>query len=127
MSACERTAPMADTIDAPPLPTLEDMQHWTYVMGRAQQMMMEHVAKQMGEAGQKLATAAAEPKIPLGTWPGAALFADPAKLAQAQVDMWTEGLSIWQRALGGSSGHKSELEEKADKDKRFNAPQWRDN
>jgi polyhydroxyalkanoate synthase len=100
------------------------MQHWTYVMGRAQQMMMEHVAKQMGEAGQKLATA--EPKLPIGTWPGAALFADPAKLAQAQMDMWTEGLSIWQRALGGTS-HKSELEEKADKDKRFNAPQWRDN
>ena len=115
---------MADTIEAPPLPTLEDMQHWTYVMGRAQQMMMEHVAKQMGEAGKKLATA--EPKIPIGTWPGAALFADSAKLAQAQMDMWTEGLSIWQRALGGTS-HKSELEEKADKDKRFNAPQWRDN
>ena len=23
-------------------PTLEDMQHWTWVMGRAQQMMLEH-------------------------------------------------------------------------------------
>jgi polyhydroxyalkanoate synthase len=100
------------------------MQHWTFVMGRAQQMMMEHMAKQMGEAGQKLAVA--EPKRPIGTWPGAALFADPAKLAQAQVDLWTEGLGIWQRALGGHS-QKSELQEKADKDKRFNAPQWRDN
>ena len=127
MSRVRKDRFMADTIDAPPLPTLEDMQHWTYVMGRAQQLMMEHVTKQMGEAGQKLAAATAEPKIPLGTWPGAALFADPAKLAQAQVDMWTEGLSIWQRALGGATSHKSELEEKADKDKRFNAPQWRDN
>jgi polyhydroxyalkanoate synthase subunit PhaC len=108
----------------PTLPSLEDMQHWTYVMGRAQQLMMEHVAKQLGEAGQKIASA--EPKMPLGTWPGAALFADPAKLAQAQVDLWTEGLNIWQRALGGHS-HKTEIEEKADKDKRFNAPQWRDN
>ena len=36
--------------EAPPLPTLEEMQHWTWVMGRAQQMMMEHVAEQMGEA-----------------------------------------------------------------------------
>jgi polyhydroxyalkanoate synthase len=112
------------TPPAPTLPSLEDMQHWTYVMGRAQQMMMEHVAKQMGEAGQKLATA--EPKMPLGTWPGAALFADPAKLAQAQVDLWTEGLNIWQRALGGGGG-TSEIQQKADKDKRFNAPQWRDN
>ena len=109
---------------SPALPSLEDMQHWTFVMGRAQQMMMEHVAKQMGEAGQKLATA--EPKMPPGNWPGAAFFADPAKLAQAQVDLWTEGLNIWQRALGGHS-QKSELQEKADKDKRFNAPQWRDN
>ena len=106
------------------LPTLEDMQHWTSVMGRAQQLMMEHVARQMGEAQTKIATA--EPKMPVGTWPGAAMFADPAKLAQAQVDMWTEGLSIWQRALGGTS-HKSELAEKADKDKRFNASEWRDN
>jgi polyhydroxyalkanoate synthase len=119
---------MADQTTATPptptLPSLEDMQHWTYVMGRAQQMMMEHVAKQMGEAGQKLA--AAEPKMPLGTWPGAAFFADPAKLAQAQVDLWTEGLNVWQRALGGD-GANSDIQQKADKDKRFNAPQWRDN
>jgi polyhydroxyalkanoate synthase len=113
-----------DTAPTPALPTLEDMQHWTYVMGRAQQLMMEHVAKQASEAGQKIATA--EPKVPLGTWPGAALFADPTKLAQAQLDMWTQGLSIWQRALGAPSG-RTELAEKADKDKRFNAPQWRDN
>jgi polyhydroxyalkanoate synthase len=112
------------TPPAPTLPSLEDMQHWTFVMGRAQQMMMEHVAKQMGEAGQKLATA--EPKMPPGNWPGAAFFADPSKLAQAQVDLWTEGLNIWQRALGGDGG-RSEIAAKADKDKRFNAPQWRDN
>ena len=119
---------MADQTTASPptptLPSLEDMQHWTSVMGRAQQLMMEHMARQMSEAGQKIATA--EPKMPLGTWPGAALFADPAKLAQAQVDLWTEGLNIWQNALGQQS-QKSEIQEKADKDKRFNAPQWRDN
>ena len=113
-----------DTAPSPALPTLEDMQHWTYVMGRAQQLMMEHLAKQAGEAGAKIA--AAEPKPAIGAWPGAALFADPAKLAQAQLDMWTQGLAIWQRALGGPS-EKTELVEKADKDKRFNAPQWRDN
>jgi len=113
-----------DTATAP-LPTLEDMQHWTYVMGRAQQLMMEHLAKQAGETGAKMA--AAEPsKSSLGAWPGAALFADPAKLVQAQVDLWTQGLSLWQRALGGQS-EKTQLSDKADKDKRFNAPQWRDN
>ncbi len=110
---------------APNLPTLEDMQHWTYVIGRAQQLMMEHVARQMSEVPTKIT--AVEPNISLGTWPGAALFADPTKLAQAQVDLWTEGLSIWQRALMGGDGPKSEVQEKADKDKRFNSPEWRDN
>ena len=110
---------------AAPLPTLEDMQHWTYVMGRAQQLMMEHLAKQAGEAGAKLA-AAEPPKPAIGAWPGAALFADPAKLARAQLDLWTQGLSLWQRALGGQS-EKTALSDQADRDKRFNAPQWRDN
>ena len=36
-----------------PAPSLEDLQHWTFVMGRAQQMMMEHLAAQMGEAAEK--------------------------------------------------------------------------
>jgi polyhydroxyalkanoate synthase len=111
------------TLAPPQLPSLEDMQHWTYVMGRAQQLMMEHMAKQMGDAATKLVTA--EPKVPLGTWPGAAMFADPNKLAQAQVDMWTQGMAIWQNVLGG--GQKGEIQEKADKDKRFNSPEWRQN
>jgi polyhydroxyalkanoate synthase len=114
---------MTDTIEAPPLPTLEEMQHWTWVMGRAQQMMMEHVAKSMGEMPKvepsSLAAAASQ-------WPMMNFFADPAKLARQQMEMWSEGLAIWQRALGGHSGDP-ELEAKADKDKRFNAPQWRDN
>jgi polyhydroxyalkanoate synthase len=113
---------MVTTIDAPKLPSLEDMQHWTYVMGRAQQLMMEHVAKQMGDAATKMVTA--EPKVPLGTWPGAAMFGDPGKLAEAQVDLWTQGMQVWQNVLtGGSQG--GEIQEKADKDKRFNAPEWR--
>jgi polyhydroxyalkanoate synthase len=115
---------MATTIDAPKLPSLEDMQHWTYVMGRAQQLMMEHVAKQMGDAATKMVTT--EPKVPLGTWPGAAMFADPGKLAQAQVDLWTQGMQVWQNVLSGG-GQKNEIQEKVDKDKRFNTPEWRNN
>jgi len=104
--------------EAPPLPTLEEMQQWTWVMGRAQQMMLEHVAKAMGEAQ------AAEPKAPQLPWLN--MFADPAKIAQQQSELWTQGLAIWQRALGAETP-RTELEEKADKDKRFAAPQWRDN
>jgi polyhydroxyalkanoate synthase subunit PhaC len=104
----------------PPLPTLEEMQHWTWVMGRAQQMMMEHVARSVGEGGS-----GAEGKGPASLFPWLNLVPDPAKLAQQQVDLWTEGLAIWQRALGGP-GQPSGLGDKADRDKRFNAPQWRD-
>jgi polyhydroxyalkanoate synthase len=108
--------------EAPPLPTLEEMQQWTWVMGRAQQMMLEHVAKAMGEAQN--AAASAEPKAPQIPWLN--MFPDPAKIAQQQTDLWTQGLAIWQRALGGEPP-RTELAEKADKDKRFAAPQWRDN
>nr|ALV86771.1 polyhydroxyalkanoate synthase [uncultured bacterium P8N7] len=103
--------------EAPPLPSLEEMQHWTWVMGRAQQMMLEHVARAMGET--------AEAKAPALPW--LTLFGDPAKLAQQQAELWTEGLAIWQRALGVDSGPRTELVEKADRDRRFAAPQWREN
>jgi polyhydroxyalkanoate synthase subunit PhaC len=102
----------------PPLPTLEDMQHWTWVMGRAQQMMLEHVAKSVGDAKPSA--------FPASTFPWLNLLPDPAKLAQQQTQMWSEGLAIWQKALG-IDAPRTELQEKADKDKRFNAPAWRDN
>jgi polyhydroxyalkanoate synthase len=77
--------PMTETIETPPLPTLEEMQHWTWVMGRAQQMMMVHVAKAMGEAPK------IEPAALAGQWPAMNPFADPAKLARQQMEMWSEG------------------------------------
>jgi polyhydroxyalkanoate synthase len=113
---------------APALPTLEDLQHWTSVMGRAQQLMMEFMAKQMSEAQTTTISAPQPPafNMPAISWPNTPIYADPAKIAQAQVDMWTQGLDIWQRALGGQPSG-GPLQEQADKDKRFSAPQWRDN
>ena len=124
-----RDAPEAPA--TPPIPTLEDMQHWTFVMGRAQQMMMEHLAAQMGEAAARAPDAETAQQA-FSQWPGMSLFGDPAKLIEAQSQMWAQGLDIWQRALGGASGgagdeEKSALAEKADKDRRFSAPEWRDN
>ena len=129
-----------DTTDAPPspfpTPSLEDLQHWTWVMGRAQQMMMEHLAQQLGEATEKAAEAAGPDHAAeiAQSWPGMSLFADPAKLMEQQAQLWTEGLGIWQRALaraaGGAEAEASEpspLAEKADRDRRFSAPEWRDN
>src|ERR1700759_819584 len=84
--------------------TLEELQHWTWIMGRAQQLMLEHVAA--GMSGAEAFAASAKPAI---AWPGMELFADPAKLAKAQSDLWTEGLGIWQRALGAYGG-RAELD-----------------
>jgi polyhydroxyalkanoate synthase len=40
--------------------------------------------------------------------------------------MWTEGLSAWQRLIGGQPS-STDLAERADSDRRFSAPEWRDN
>ncbi len=107
-----------------PIPSLEEMQHWTWVMGRAQQMIMEHLAGQWGEAASKLAD---QPAAAAAGWPGMGLFADPAAIAKQQTELWTEGLNVWQRALGGYSGGDVEAMAKADKDKRFAAKAWQEN
>jgi len=121
----ESEAPAGAAAAGTPMPSLEELQHWTFVMGRAQQMMMEHLADQWGQAASQ---AALDPAKFATSWPAMNWFADPAKVAQAQVDLWSEGLAIWQRALGGTSGDgggRTDLEEKADRDKRFAAPEWR--
>ncbi len=115
----------AGTAPEAPVPSLEELQHWTWVMGRAQQMMMEHLADQWGEAAGQ----ATDPAKFAASWPAMSWFADPAKIAQAQVDLWSEGLAIWQRALGGGAqgeGGASPRAEQADKDKRFGAKAWRE-
>jgi polyhydroxyalkanoate synthase len=105
------------------------MQHWTWVMGRAQQLMMEHLAAQMGEAVKAAPDPEAAVEKVAASWPGMSAFgafADPAKVMQMQSELWSEGLSIWQRTLGGYS-ERTALEEKADKDRRFSAKAWQDN
>ncbi len=95
---------MAET---PPTPTLPDLQHWTWVMGRAQQMMME----------QGLAAMQTKPEgIP--AIPG---FTDPATLERAR-DFWAESLTLWQRFLDPAKAPEAAPVT----DKRFKAPQWRE-
>jgi len=114
---------MAETTEALPTPTLEEIQHWTWVVGRAQQMMMEHAAKQMQAVAEDTIS---KPMLPVGLWPMAPVFADPAEFAQTQVELWNEGLAIWQRAFG-LRDEPTAIEEKANKDRRFDAVEWRDN
>jgi len=100
------------------IPTLEDWQHWTLVMGRAQQMLMEFWAEQM-KSGQ-----------PIPNWsPGAFGFAgdaptsDPMALMNAGAQAWAKGLETWGKMLGGVAA--APPTEK--KDRRFAAPEWNEN
>jgi len=113
---------MAEPVEPLSIPSLEDMQHWTWVMGRAQQLVMEHLADRLVNVPEAFS---AESKPKAGAWPGSNLF-DPTKLAQMQMDLWSEGFSIWQRALGDKQSD-SRIEEKANQDRRFSAREWREN
>ena len=84
----------------PTMPSLADLQHWTWVMGRAQQMMME--------AG--LPTAGPEAQ------PGAG---SPA------ADYWQAGLKLWQHLLDPETV-PTDTPAQA-RDKRFKANAWREN
>ena len=106
------------------MPSLEDWQHWTWVMGRAQQMLMEAWAEGLKTAPP--AAAAAPP--PWGAFPpafgfgGAAVPTDPMAMMSAGAEAWAKGLEAWGQMVGLDPGSKAEA-----KDRRFSAPEWREN
>jgi polyhydroxyalkanoate synthase len=109
-----------DTDTANPIPTLEDWQHWTYVMGRAQQMLMEAWAEGLKEGES---WPAAPP--PWGAFPpafGWTPTADPAGLMTAGAEAWAKGLEAWGKMLGLDTDAKEGA-----KDRRFAAPEWKEN
>ena len=96
------------------IPSLEDWQHWTLVMGRAQQMLMEAWAKGL------------EKDQPASGWPPAfgqfaGAGADPMALMTAGADAWAKGLDAWGKLLGVTT----QAAEK--KDRRFSAEEWSEN
>ncbi|MBN8841269.1 MAG: class I poly(R)-hydroxyalkanoic acid synthase, partial [Sphingomonadales bacterium] len=94
-------------------PSLADLQRWTWVLGRAQQMMMEQ-----GLAAMRTPAAGA-PVVPG--------FNDPATLQRAS-DFWQNSLTLWQRFLQPDDAAAAAAESKPqDRDKRFKAEAWRDN
>ena len=90
----------------PPIPTLEDWQHWTSVMGRAQQMLLERWAEGLSTA---------EPARPATALP------DPMALLSAGAEAWSKGLAAWGQMLGAGQAAASRP------DRRFAAPEWHDN
>ena len=108
-----------DTDTANRIPSLEDWQHWTYVMGRAQQMLMEAWADGLKE-GESW------PKAPpsWGAFPpafGWTPSTDPAAMMTAGAEAWAKGLETW----GKMMGLDTEAKEGA-KDRRFAAPEWKE-
>jgi poly[(R)-3-hydroxyalkanoate] polymerase subunit PhaC len=103
------------------MPTLEDWQHWTLVMGRAQQMLMEFWAESLKKE-QPFPTWS-PPAFGFGEASGAA--SDPMALMSAGAQAWAKGLEAWGKVLGGVAPPASEAPER--KDRRFAAPEWREN
>jgi poly[(R)-3-hydroxyalkanoate] polymerase subunit PhaC len=106
---------MADDMK-PAIPTLEDWQHWTLVMGRAQQMLMEFWAEQ--------AKAGPFPRFE----PSAFGFDDKSsvgELMSAGAQAWAKGLETWGKLLGGVQVAPGADETR--RDRRFAAPEWREN
>ena len=92
----------------PHLPTLEEMQQWTQVIGRAQQLMLEQVASVGGQS------------LPF----------DPEIVARIQSSFADEGLALWQRFLDSGGLLRDQPEPApadspaARADRRFADPAW---
>ncbi len=96
--------------DKPTLPSasLEDWQHWTLVMGRAQQLMMETWVDTLGKEAKT-------PAAPM----------DPMAMFTAGAEAWSTGLAKWGEMLGQTKAAADQAV--SARDKRFAAPEWRDN
>ncbi len=93
------------------IPSLEDMQHWTWVMGRAQQMMLEAGLQTMQET----------PALPI--IPG---FTDQRTIERAR-DFWVDSMKLWQHFVAPDLAEPIQETPEQARDKRFKAPQWREN
>ncbi|HEY0163911.1 MAG TPA: class I poly(R)-hydroxyalkanoic acid synthase, partial [Sphingomicrobium sp.] len=126
---------------APGTPSLEDWQHWTLVMGRAQQMLMQAWADGF-DSSQGSSASKGQPFAGFGAMPGLASpsafgfgmqppgsatapgtpAADPMALMTAGAQAWAQGLEAWGKMLGVDPASKAET-----RDRRFAAPEWREN
>jgi len=98
----------AQDIMEPHLPTLEEMQQWTQILGRAQQLLLEQAA---GATGRTLPF-------------------DPEAVSRIQTGFADEGLALWQRFLDSGGLLRDQPEPPppgspaAARDRRFADPAW---
>ncbi|MBV7257867.1 class I poly(R)-hydroxyalkanoic acid synthase [Pacificimonas sp. WHA3] len=107
----------AKDLQSDPAATFERM---TYLTGKAQQMMMDFMAR------QEPATPSAniDPFGFADMWTGMtqAALSDPVKLAQMQMDYVQESARLWQGFLGGDMA--APVADAARQDKRFKSESW---
>src|SRR5215467_8934354 len=103
---------MADdtNIGGAAIPTLEDWQHWTLVMGRAQQMMMEFWAESLKK--DQPFPGWSPPAFGFGEQAGAS---DPMALMSPGAQAWAKGLEAWGKMLGGVTVPASDEKERKDR------------
>jgi polyhydroxyalkanoate synthase len=100
-----------DSTTAAP-PGIEDWQHWALVMARANQMILEAWAENLGRASHMSG---------LGFGPAAAPQAsDPRQWMSAGAEMWAKGLENWSKMLGQASDAANA------RDRRFGGEAWQD-
>lgn len=91
-------------------PSLGELQHWTWVLGRAQQMLMEQGFDLMA----MVSPAPATPPI------------DPMAAMRVGADFWGDTMKLWQRFLDPAQAEPFEETAEQARDKRFKAAQWRE-
>ena len=99
------------TDDTTTIPSLEDWQQWALVMARANQMIMEAWADNLSK-GKSMPGLG----LPVGK-----ATTDPMAWMSAGAEAWSKGLEAWSQMLGQYS------EAAETKDRRFSAPEWREN
>ncbi|QIG82054.1 PHA/PHB synthase family protein [Stakelama tenebrarum] len=91
------------------MPSLEELQHWTWVFGQAQQMMLEQGLDMMAHM------------------PGPAAMShlfEPAAAFRATADFWSDTMTLWSRFLTQEPGAPLGEDAEQARDRRFRAPQW---
>jgi polyhydroxyalkanoate synthase len=92
------------------IPGVEDWQHWTLVMARANQMIMEAWADNLSQGKS----------MPGFGLPVPHATNDPMAWMTAGAEAWSKGLEAWSQMLGRYSAAGEQ------KDRRFASPEWRD-
>lgn len=109
-------------VDLPALSTAgaEQFHHWTNLLGRGQQLMLEFATREQSSGSVQLGP---DPLGLAAVWQQAvtAMTAEPAKFIELQTRFMTDGMALWQSFLTGTPATAPVA-----KDKRFAAPAWRE-